>query len=213
LSTARQVAVEILHDGTPEDINLPFQQEAPYLSRFSHLNIVGVYAYGQETWRAPRSFSLSGESWFEKFSKTAPVKTFIALEWIEGETVESIYQKRLEKPVVLNQQMRWFMQAANALSVVHGSGLIHRDIKPGNLMVTGEGRDQADGLRDNADAVGGADDPDDDRKGVRNAGVHVAGADPCSGRGGGGGAGNGHLLVVRDFLRVMHGHKAVPSRP
>ncbi|MGO8705023.1 MAG: serine/threonine-protein kinase [Candidatus Brocadiia bacterium] len=139
LSTGRQVAIKILHDGTPEDVQLRFQQEAAYLSRFSHPNIVGVYAYGEETWRAPRSFSLSGESWFEKFSRSAPVKTFIALEWIEGETLESLYQKRRESPVALDQQMRWLVQAANALSAVHGTGLIHRDIKPGNLMVTGEG--------------------------------------------------------------------------
>jgi WD40 repeat protein/serine/threonine protein kinase len=139
LSTGRQVAVKILNDGTPEDIRLRFQQEAAYLSRFSHPNIVGVYAYEEETWRAPTSFSLSGESWFEKFSKSAPVKTFIALEWIEGETLESIYQKRSESPVALGEQMRWFLQAANALSVVHASGLIHRDIKPGNLMLSTDG--------------------------------------------------------------------------
>ena len=139
LSTGRQVAIKILHDGTPEDIQLRFQQEAAYLSRFSHPNIVGVYAYGEETWRWPRSFSLSGEPWFEKFSRSAPVKTFIALEWIEGETLESLYQKRLKNPVALEQQMRWFLQAANALSAVHGTGLIHRDIKPGNLMVNAEG--------------------------------------------------------------------------
>jgi WD40 repeat protein/serine/threonine protein kinase len=139
LSTGRQVAVKILHDGTPEEIKQRFQQEAASLSRFSHPNIVGVYFYGEGTWRGPRSFSLSGEPWFEKFSKSAPVKTFIALEWIEGKTLESIYQKRSETPVALGEKMRWFLQAANALSVVHASGLIHRDIKPGNLMLGTDG--------------------------------------------------------------------------
>ncbi len=139
LSTGRQVAIKVLHDGTPEDVKLRFQQEAAYLSRFSHPNIVGVYAYGEESWRSPRSFSLSGESWFEKFSKTAPVKTFIALEWVEGETLESLYRKRPESPAALVQTMRWFLQAAGALSAVHGAGLIHRDIKPGNLMLSADG--------------------------------------------------------------------------
>ncbi len=143
LSTGRRVAVKILHDGMPEDAKLRFNQEAAYLSRFDqHVHIVDVIGYGEETWSAPRMFSLSEEEWFQKFSKTAPVKTYIALEWVEGRSLEEVYQElksgTLEAPPE-KRLAEWFAAAANALDVVHSNGLIHRDIKPGNLMVDGDG--------------------------------------------------------------------------
>ena len=49
-----------------------------------------MVSYGEEVWSAPRQFSLSDEPWFEAFSRSAPVKTFIAMEWVDGETLEDI---------------------------------------------------------------------------------------------------------------------------
>ena len=139
LSTCRKVGIKILHDGMEPEAVARFQQEAAFLSRFRHPNIVDVFGFGQETWSAPRSFSLAGEPWFELFSKTAPVKTFIALEWIEGRTLDEVFRASVKFPQdkpSLSTLARWFGAAANALSAVHAAGLIHRDIKPLNLMVT-----------------------------------------------------------------------------
>jgi len=53
LSTGRKVAIKILHDGMEPETVARFQQEASFLSRFRHPNIVDVFGFGQETWSAP----------------------------------------------------------------------------------------------------------------------------------------------------------------
>ena len=61
---------------------------------------------------------------------------FIVMEYVEGETLSS----RLRRgPVSLSQAVRLAMQAADALDEAHGLGIIHRDIKSANLMITGRG--------------------------------------------------------------------------
>ena len=138
LSTGRRVAVKILRDGLAEDAKARFQQEAAFLSRFNHPHVVGVIGHGEDAWSAPRDVSLSDEPWFQRFSKTAPIKTYIALEWIDGSTLEDLYKKETLRatPRVATE---WFAQAAEALTLVHSAGLVHRDVKPGNLMVTEQG--------------------------------------------------------------------------
>ena len=138
LSTGRKVAIKILRDGLPEDAKARFQHEAAYLSKFNHPSIVGVLGYGEDTWSAPRAFSLSEEAWFESFSKSAPVKSWIALEWVDGKTLEEVYRTGAERPGHRVLAI-WFAEAAGALALVHASGLVHRDVKPGNLMVASDG--------------------------------------------------------------------------
>lgn len=138
LSTGRKVAIKILHDGMAEDGRRRFHLEAEYLSRFDHPNIVGVIGFGEEAWSAPRAFSLSEEPWFREFSKGAAVKTYLALDWIEGRTLESVFKEgEIRDPVRLAEA---FAQAAAGLTAVHAAGLIHRDVKPSNLMLRDDGR-------------------------------------------------------------------------
>lgn len=136
LSTGRKVAIKILHDGLPPDAKARFQQEASYLSKFDYSGIVGVIEYGEEAWMAPRQFSLSDEDWFKEFSRTASIKSFIAMEWIEGLTLEEfISRKDILRPSI-GTITDWFAQASGAVTAVHSAGLIHRDVKPNNIMVT-----------------------------------------------------------------------------
>lgn len=142
LSTGRKVAVKILRDGMPEDVEQRFRQEARFLSQFDHPHIVSAYGFGRDPWTAPRLFSLSDEAWFRDFSESAPIKTWIALEWLNGQTLEEVFQAQAAAAtgrVDVATLARWFSQAAAALSAVHAVGLIHRDVKPGNLMVTEDG--------------------------------------------------------------------------
>lgn len=139
LSTGRKVAVKILHDGMPEEAKLRFQHEARVLSQLKHPHVVTVYGSGEETWSAPRAFSLSDEEWFQKFSKTAPVKSYIAMEWIAGRTIDDyIKPSNLVQPSE-RTIAEWFRQAASALGAAHTMGIVHRDVKPSNLMITDEG--------------------------------------------------------------------------
>lgn len=139
LSTGRKVAIKVLRDGMSEEVRLRFKHEAEYLSRLNHPHIVSIIEMGEETWVAPRNFSLSGEDWFQEFSRSNAVKFYIAMEWIEGQTLEQLFTT---KSASLQQQttlIELFAQAANALSTVHAANLIHRDIKPSNLMLTRDG--------------------------------------------------------------------------
>ena len=142
LSTGRKVAVKVLSDGASEEDRARFQQEAAFLSRFQNPSIVSVLAYGEDAWSAPKAIpvakALADEGWFAAFSRSA-VKSYIALEWIEGETLEQVFQ-RTERPDTKTLVL-WFLRAAQALAAVHAAGLVHRDVKPSNLMlssVTGE---------------------------------------------------------------------------
>jgi eukaryotic-like serine/threonine-protein kinase len=62
--------------------------------------------------------------------------SFLVMECVEGETLA----KRLEKgPLPLEQVLKYGMQIADALDKAHRSGVVHRDLKPGNIMLTSSG--------------------------------------------------------------------------
>ena len=143
LSTGRKVAVKILKDGMSEDARARFHQEAVFLSRLNHPHIVTILGHGEETWVAPRdptlAQSLAQENWFQELARSAPIKSYIAMEWIEGHTLEEVFQGQREPRPEMRELAEWLLQCTEALSVVHAANLIHRDVKPGNLMVTDQG--------------------------------------------------------------------------
>ncbi len=139
LSTGRRVAVKILHDGLPESARLRFQQEAAYLSRIVHASIVGVLGFGEGPWSAPRTIDLGGEEWYRDFARSRTVRSYIALEWIDGRTFEEVYRSGERAALGVRAIAHWFLQAAEALAAVHAAGLIHRDVKPSNLMALEDG--------------------------------------------------------------------------
>ncbi len=62
--------------------------------------------------------------------------SYLVMECVEGETLA----KRLEKgPLPLEQVLKYGMQIADALDKAHRSGVVHRDLKPGNVMLTSSG--------------------------------------------------------------------------
>ena len=112
----RPVALKFLapHLLQDEEARKRFQREATAAAGLSHPNICTVYEIGDE----------AGQ-------------TFLAMEFIEGESLE----KKIERgPFTLKEALGFARQVADGLGAAHAKGVVHRDIKPGNLLVTPEGR-------------------------------------------------------------------------
>ena len=110
----RTVAIKFLPEAIANDaIALErFHREARAASALNHPNIVTVHEIGEHA---------SG--------------SFIVMEWIQGETLRS----RMKRPMELTDVIDCGIQAARALKTAHQAGIIHRDIKPDNIMVRSDG--------------------------------------------------------------------------
>jgi serine/threonine-protein kinase len=111
----RTVAIKVLSAAIANNAELRsrFQREARSISILNHPNICTLYE-------------------FESYKGN----DFLVLEYIEGETLAS----RLEKGALkLDEALRIALQIAAALDSAHRQGVIHRDMKPGNIMLTKTG--------------------------------------------------------------------------
>jgi eukaryotic-like serine/threonine-protein kinase len=113
----RDVAVKVLRPeyGADPDFNDRFRNEAQSAASLNHPSIVAVYDYG-----------------------TDEVGPFIVMELVEGEDLASIVRRSGALPP--RAAARLVAQAARALAAAHERGIVHRDVKPGNMLVTREGR-------------------------------------------------------------------------
>jgi len=111
-SLARWVAVKILPPkfGAEPEFADRFKTEARAMAKLNHTNIVGVYDFGI----------------------TPGGHLFLVMEWIEGRSLHDLIHKT---NLPLRKATNLAMQLCEALSFAHEHGIIHRDIKPGNIMV------------------------------------------------------------------------------
>jgi len=99
--------------GNPELLDR-FYQEARSAGALQHPNIVTVHELGKE-----------GDS------------PFIAMEFLEGESLDQIIRRRLV--LALSQKVGYIVSVCRALDYAHRRGVVHRDVKPGNVMLTKDG--------------------------------------------------------------------------
>jgi serine/threonine-protein kinase len=110
----RQVAVKVMLDSTP-DFVARFRREAQSIARLTHANIVQVYDFGVDD---------AGNPYF-------------VMELIEGTPLDKIIRDRgALRPADAVALAR---QAAEGLQAAHRAGIVHRDVKPSNLIVDGSG--------------------------------------------------------------------------
>src|SRR5215475_5498273 len=91
-----------------------FRREAQAAANLNHPNVVAIYDWGQE----------SGTY-------------FIVMEYVEGRSLRDLI--RTEAPVDPNQAAEIAAEIAAALAFAHQSGVVHRDVKPGNVLLTRSG--------------------------------------------------------------------------
>ena len=112
----RRVAIKILHPNFAADqaFVTRFRREAQAAANLSHPNIVAIYDWGQDT-----------------------DTYYMVMELIEGRTLREIL--KAEGAMLPRRAAEIAAEAAAALEVAHQAGVFHRDIKPGNIMITSDG--------------------------------------------------------------------------
>jgi serine/threonine-protein kinase len=114
----RHVALKILHPhhSSDEDFVQRFRKEARLVAQLSHPNIVTVIDRGDDGGRQ-----------------------FIVFEYVEGENLKEVVTR--EGPLPLRRVLELALQIGRGLAFAHSQGLVHRDVKPQNVLMNGD--DQA----------------------------------------------------------------------
>jgi hypothetical protein len=117
LVLGRIVAIKVLKEeytGDPGFLQR-FRAEARHTALLNHVGIANVFDYGEEEGSA-----------------------YLVMELVPGQPLSSIIEH--EQVLSPDRTLSMMAQTARALAIAHAQGLVHRDIKPGNLLITPDGR-------------------------------------------------------------------------
>lgn len=118
---ARRVAVKLLNTtlaGEP-DFRSRFRREAQAAARMTHPTIVRVFDAGEDTFVRADGHEL--------------IVPYIVMEHIEGKQLRDVM---MDAPLPLDKVQHYMSGLLTALEYSHRAGVVHRDIKPGNVMIT-----------------------------------------------------------------------------
>ena len=115
----RAVAVKALHASVAQDAErvARFEREAQLLASLNHPNIAAIYGVEE-----------------------AAGSTYLVLEFVDGHALSDTL--KASGPVPVREAIAYARQFGDALAAAHERGIIHRDFKPGNVMITPEGQDK-----------------------------------------------------------------------
>jgi serine/threonine-protein kinase len=113
----RVVALKVLSAdlGADDELHQRFRREAEAIGRLSHPNIVAVYDLGESDGHL-----------------------YMAMELLEGDDLRRLIEHRGDVPVA--DRVRVLVDIAAGLGFAHSRGVVHRDVKPANILVTSDGR-------------------------------------------------------------------------
>ncbi|SCK16343.1 protein kinase [Streptomyces sp. WMMB 322] len=120
----RKVAVKTLHTelGREQSFRERFRREAQAVAKLTHTNIVSVFDSGED--------EIDGA-----------MVPYIVMEYVEGEPLRSVLDEDIASlgAMPAEKALKITGDVLSALEVSHEMGLVHRDIKPGNVMITKRG--------------------------------------------------------------------------
>ncbi|RKH39771.1 serine/threonine protein kinase, partial [Corallococcus sp. AB050B] len=111
LRLSRRVAVKVLHPGMDARFTERFRQEAEVVASLQHPNVLAVHDLGEDAVRGP----------------------FLVCEWVQGENLRG-WARRLA-PLTPEAVALLGWELARALEAAHARGVVHRDVKPENVLV------------------------------------------------------------------------------
>jgi beta-lactam-binding protein with PASTA domain/serine/threonine protein kinase len=117
----RTVAVKVMHIGLGDDAEFArkFDREARAAAKLSHPNVVSVFDQGQDV-EGPNS------------------RPYIVMEYVEGQTLRDVLNR--DAPLPPARALEIIEPVLAALAVAHDAGLVHRDVKPENVLISDRGR-------------------------------------------------------------------------
>ena len=120
----RDVAVKILHEDSAGDATYVerFRREAKAVAQLNHPNVVAVYDWGHTA-----SAASAGRADY-----------FMVMEYVPGPNLKEVVRAR--GPLPEDEALSIAAQIASALEVAHEHGLVHRDVKPHNVLIAPNGR-------------------------------------------------------------------------
>ena len=112
----RIVAIKVMHDGLGDDADFvaKFDREARAAARLCDQNVVSIFDQGYDHGRP-----------------------YIVMEFVEGSTLRSIITR--DAPMTPLRAIQMIEPVAAALAVAHDAGLVHRDVKPENVLISNRG--------------------------------------------------------------------------
>ena len=115
----RKVALKFLPPQYTEDpeINARFKREAKAAAALNHPNIITIHEIGEHEGKA-----------------------FIAMEYVEGQSLRNFVGAHCSVPLRMNEIIDIASQICEGLSEAHQAGIVHRDIKPDNILIDAKGR-------------------------------------------------------------------------
>ena len=120
LRLGREVAVKVLRQDLARDpsFQVRFRREAQAAASLNHPAIVAVYDTGEDR-------------------TTTGATPYIVMEYVEGDTLRDVLRR--EGPLSPERAMALAADICGALDFSHRNGIVHRDVKPGNVMITPQG--------------------------------------------------------------------------
>ena len=125
----RTIAIKVAHTGTQVSL-ARFRREALSAARLKHSNIVRLHEviFDESIEQVPvQNPDTSGEAQSDR-------PCALVYEYVDG---HSLAERASKKPVSIDQAVRWTLAIADALCEAHRHGIIHRDVKPHNILIDG----------------------------------------------------------------------------